>query len=105
MDCEVNAFLRLERDRSDSSKLLADPKCATLKSIAKLSEFKKAGKWITCRECARIGDVIIALEQPSSWCLVHVDGDFHHLCHALGRRHKQLPSVIAADKKAGIKHP
>jgi len=97
-DCGVNSFLHFSRPRGSLLKLLNDAKVLALSVGQRLSQLQESGAWITCRECARIGDVIIALEQPSSWCLVHIDAAFNDLCQCLGTKHVALASVKAVAK-------
>ena len=101
-DCEVNAFLDLGTSRSRVAPLLEDAGVLKTKPGEKLEQLRVDGKWITCKECATIGDAVTALEQPASWCLVHLDGAFNDLCRARGRSHLQIKSVIATQKDTGI---
>ena len=48
---------------------------------------------------ATIGDALIALEQPASCCLVHVDAAFDDLCRATGRRRRAILSVAACERE------
>jgi hypothetical protein len=98
-DCEVNQFLQLDKARGRAASLLADVGVRKLPVAEKLAEFRNSGKWITCKECSRIGDAIIALEQPSSWCLIHVDGSFNELSRCLDHDHKEIKSVAALQKE------
>ena len=47
-------------------------------------------------------DAIIALEQPPSWCLVHVDTSFNELSRCLERDHVPLKSVIALENERSV---
>lgn len=94
-DCEVNTFLQLNRPKGKTAALLADAKVAGLNVGKKLEEYRNEDKWITCKECAAIGDVVIAFEQPASWCLVHTDKSFDELSRCLDREHKLIKSVAA----------
>jgi hypothetical protein len=98
-DCEVNAFLGFGTGRGRAAALLEDAGVAGLPVGERLRVLDESQTWITCRECATIGDVIIALEQPAACCLVHVDTAFHDLCRATGRRHKGIKSVAAAERE------
>ena len=98
MDCEVNAFLQLDNAKGRASKLLSDPNSAQLKVIERLIRLKQKNTWITCSECVQIGDVVIALEQPPSWSLAHVDNSFNDLCEVLQRQHKLIRAARAFDK-------
>lgn len=101
-DCEVNTFLGLSRHRGSTSKLLSDEGVMKLPLWKTLAKLRDENVWITCTECARIGDVIIALEQPRSWCLVHVDGSFNELSRCLEKDHIQLRSITALqNERAG----
>ena len=98
-DCEVNSFLNLSGARSRARRILEDTRASELKSSLALRQIKDEEKWITCKECKRIGDAIIALEQPPSWCIVHVDNAFDDLCRVLDRQHKLLKSVVAVEQE------
>ncbi len=100
-DCPVNGFLGLGTpNKSHKQKFLADQGTAALRVCKGLAELVASGAKISCRKCSRIGDVIIALEQPPSWCLVHVDHAFNELCRVTGRDHLELLSVTAVEKLA-----
>ena len=94
-DCEVNAFLRLTHPKSRALALLGEDDVKALSVGKHLEGLRERGRWITCKECAKIGDAIIALEQPASWCLVHTDGAFDDLCRCLKRNHTKIRSVTS----------
>jgi hypothetical protein len=98
-DCEVNAFLQLDRSRGRVATLLGDKAVRALGVGKFLEEYRGKKKWVTCKECSRIGDVVIALEQPSSWCLVHTDRSFNELSRCLDREHTLIKSVAALKKE------
>lgn len=98
-NCEVNAFLNLTGTHSRARKILEDNNARKLKVSLALQDLRGKSKWITCKECKRIGDAIIALEQPASWIAVHVDKSFHDLCRVLDRQHKPIMSVSAIEKE------
>lgn len=93
-DCEVNAFLGLSKS-GKGARLLREDQVQETKSGKNLAKLKAAERWITCTQCATIGDAVIALEQPPSWCLVHIDKDFRLLCRATGRPNKEIPAERA----------
>jgi hypothetical protein len=97
-DCEVNSFLALSAPQGRAAPLLADSGVLKTTSGEKLKALKDSNKWITCTECASIGDAITALEQPASWCLVHIDNAFNDLCRVRERNHLQIQSVLAIQK-------
>lgn len=99
-DCGVNGFLALSKENGRASKLLNDERTRRLDSASNLRELRAGGTWITCKECRKIGDVIIALEQPSGWTIVHVDEAFAVLCPCLKRNNMPLPSVRKASNEA-----
>ncbi len=96
-DCPVNAFLGLNKSGKGARLLQAD-RVEETKAGKNLAKLKGKEKWVTCKECATIGDAVIALDQPRSWCLVHIDQDFPILCKANGRQHKQILSERAVDR-------
>lgn len=96
-DCPVNEFLHFGGN-GPASRLLEVREVQKTKAGMQLAELLARGKWITCRECATIGDAIIALEQPQGFCLVHIDKDFKVLCFATGLPHKLILSERAVEK-------
>jgi hypothetical protein len=93
-DCQINKFLR---SRRKGELLTKNRALAELSAVKNLTDLQKRSKWITCTECRRIGDAVIALDQPASHCLVHIDQAFDKLCPALERDHKPIASAVAAD--------
>jgi hypothetical protein len=98
-DCPVNDFLDLGR-LGKASKLLEKEGVVETTAGKNLAALHERSEWITCRECATIGDTIIAIEQPRSCCLVHIDHAFDALCAATEREHKRIPSQRASEKAA-----
>lgn len=99
MDCQVNAFLEFRQLKGRTALLLANESARSLKVGENLHIYAEKQTWVTCRECVRIADAVIAMEQPPSWHLVHIDSSFDVLCEAHRRPHVRLESVIALDKK------
>ena len=96
-DCPINEFLAIGGNRLAGKLLKARDVVSKTKSGEKLRALHDKGTPITCRLCAKIGDAVIALDQPPSWCLVHIDKDFNILCPAVGREHKPIQSERAID--------
>ena len=97
-DCEVNRFLKLSNTKSEAYSLankIAEKDVSCMKSLLK---YVNQNTHITCTECERIGDVVIALEQTRSFTLAHIDNSFSYLCTARGMPNLQIPSLRAADK-------
>ncbi len=97
-DCPVNRFLQLDKKNGRSVPLLNDASAKSLPVVETLVKYSDEGAWIACEQCARIGDAVIALEQPGSWTLVHVDKAFDNLCTTLKRNHKKINAARAFDK-------
>lgn len=96
--CGLESFLDL-RKPSKASKLLKINSVSEGTSSGKyLAKFKETGQPITCKECAKIGDIVIALEQHAAWCLVHIDSAFDALCKETGRPHIRIKSVKAIEE-------
>ncbi len=98
-DCEVNDYLQLDRPRGRVAKLIEDEKVRTMDLGKRLREYRDSRKWSTCKECSKIGDAVIALEHPASWCLIHSDDSFNELSRCLDRDHRQIKSVFALKKE------
>jgi hypothetical protein len=98
-NCQVNHFLNLANPKGRCAAILTDAEAAEAQASKKLLQLQQSKAHITCKECATIGDAVIALEQPKSWCLLHTDKSFDSLCGALGRPHKLVASVRSFDKE------
>jgi hypothetical protein len=97
-DCPVNEFLGFSRPRGNAPRLLEVPDVQKKTEAGKhLATFAKERKWIECRECASIGDAVIALDQPPSWCLLHIDHAFKLLCVATRKPNKPILSERAVE--------
>jgi hypothetical protein len=101
-DCEVNGFLQLHDSGSRAAPLLTDPAALDTSAGKNLKALQEKQKWVTCKECSKIGDAVIALEQPASWSLVHVDGAFNELCRVREREHLQIKSVLAVEREPKV---
>jgi hypothetical protein len=98
-DCEVNTFLELGKPEGRSVSLLKDSAVSRSTVGENLANLAEKKRWVTCKECAKVGDLIIALEQPPSWCLVHLDGVFNALCRCRQRNHLAIKSILAIEKE------
>jgi hypothetical protein len=99
LDCKVNTFIQIRNPKGRLSPFLSDSKASKLDAVKNAKSFQDSQTHITCRECGKIGDVVIALEQPASHCLVHTDHSYNELCRCLDRQHLEAPSVKAVDKQ------
>lgn len=99
-DCEVNAWLDLANARSDASALIKVLMGAAITSVDQMADMKANETHVTCRECVKISDSVIALEQPESVTLVYSDNAFNALCPALHKPGVQVPSAVAAERAA-----
>lgn len=107
-DCAVNTFLDFGNADGHVAKLLACKEVARLKKTREpLAKFAAQGQWITCYECAQIGDAVIAMEHaaqaaPSEYRLVHTDHAFDRYCPCLGLGHERMPAAVAVDRPAEV---
>lgn len=98
-DCPVNTFLQFKHPKGRTAKLVncqhldKNQEARDVRDRLKVLYERKAH--VTCRECGRIGDQVIAMEQPASFTLIHVDRSFNHLCECTGRNHKHLRSNLS----------
>ncbi|MGH7139300.1 MAG: hypothetical protein ACREHD_26440, partial [Pirellulales bacterium] len=103
MDCGVNGFLAFEGNDTAVRKIIASDLMAKNKKYAEpLASYQKNRAHITCRECGRIGDAIIAAEHAAQmdadeYCLLHVDHAFDRYCECLGLKHEKMPAAIALE--------
>lgn len=99
-DCPVNRFLQLGKLNRRSGKLLACDKLNDNQQIRDVRDALRvlfdAAEPISCKACSTIGDPIIAMEQPKSWTLVHIDSSFDKLCECTDRDEKKIASKVAA---------
>jgi hypothetical protein len=96
-DCGIERFLKLHKP-SEASKLLESDEVSKKTAAGKsLLKFKQNGIHITCKECQKIGDIVIALEQRPAWCLIHIDSAFDILCSVTNRDHVRIQSVKAIE--------
>ncbi len=51
-----------------------------------------------CSACWKVGDLLIALEQPPSWVLYHVDHLFDALCPMFDSKHVKVKSISTLSK-------
>lgn len=98
-DCEVNAFLGLDRATGKAQPLLDDEAASKVKVVGNLQKFQSQRTHITCTECKTIGDPVIVLDTAPSWTLVHTDDSINTLYDAASRKHKQIQSARAFDKE------
>jgi hypothetical protein len=99
LQCPINGYLDLGNPHSRAQMLIHHERAKKLDAVENLRKLAEKGTMITCRECGSIGDAVIALEQPPSACLVHIDRAFNTLCPALDREHKSLKSLLAIEKE------
>jgi hypothetical protein len=106
-DCPVNDFLGIGDPDGRGQKLVSQAETKKLDAVRNLAKLLEKGSRFVCDECKKIGDALIALEQPEDLCLVHSDHAYNKFCHALERTHKPIKSVIALDNEnmAGAMKP
>jgi len=106
--CSVDKFVlsRYVRQRDAISKYLNQ-----LPDLKRNDQYKKvAGTFatmvekgpdsITCDQCSKIGDAIIAISFPSTMRFEDTDASFDHFCDALNKPHKKHISEVALHKTA-----
>ena len=98
-DCQVNDFLGVGEKEGRGRSITGEESLSGLDSVKNLSKLLDIGKRFVCNDCRKIGDAVIALEQPQSHCLVHLDKAFNKFCVFLERDHKHLKSAYAIDKE------
>ncbi len=99
-DCAINEYLGFDSSRGRATMLLEHSGAAITKAGAHLAKYTQKNALIDCRRCSRIGDVVIAMEQPKSFELAHIDGAFNELCAATGRAHVAIKSARACANEA-----
>lgn len=104
-NCGVNRFLDLGNSKSEASQLIAKIPPKGVLAVDELRELQKAQMVISCGECKKIGDAIIALEQPRSVHLLYSDKAFDTLIAATGTTGTKVPSPVAAERAANPRLP
>lgn len=99
-DCPINDFLGMGSEQGKAHELLKETKLRKINSVNQLARILEAGRRFSCDKCRRIGDAVIALEQPEDQCLVHIDNAYNKFCVVLKREHKHLKSASAIDKES-----
>jgi hypothetical protein len=97
--CGVNDFLDFKDPYGRTAKLLASEGVTDQKVGQNLRRLYAEGQKITCTQCERLGDAIIAMEQPKSHTLLSTDRYFEVLCRATGRKFRILRSLVDIDKE------
>jgi hypothetical protein len=109
--CKVGALIRSLLssnllDRLAAAELQA-PRGSAQKAIVRLRNalagHQNRQAPVTCKECAKLGDLLIAAEQPPTWLLYHLDASFDLLCPLFGAQHKCISSIrqVAKDVDRG----
>ena len=100
-DCEISDWLQLDSGRSATRKLLAAiPPSDRIAAVDALREIWTSGERVNCGSCRRIGDAVIALEQPMTSLLIHCDAAFDTLSEQTGKDAKKVGSVTALDRES-----
>lgn len=99
-DCEVNEFLAFTSAQGRAARLLKDDRIPMLKPVGKwLDKYCSEKRTITCIECMKLGDAIIALAQQKAYTLLSTDSSFEILCEVLDRKFRQLRSPISVHRE------
>ena len=98
IDCHITNFLEIGKKRARSLTIIEDDGCRKQTAVSNLSVYHQQSTNITCKECVKIGDAVIALEQTTSFVLVHVDKSFSDFCEKLDQKHLKLESARHFDK-------
>jgi hypothetical protein len=99
-DCEINGWLDLTDPQSEACLMTDRLASAKIAAIDQLRELRSTARHITCRECSKIGDAVIALEQPNTAPLVYSDNAFDTLCADLSKPFVKIPSVVTLERGA-----
>lgn len=97
-DCPVNDFVGIGDSNGRGQALVDEKTTNQLDSVKNLAKLLATGTRFVCDDCRKIGDAVIALEQPADVCLVHLDKAYTKFCPFLKRENKQIKSAIAIDQ-------
>jgi hypothetical protein len=98
-DCRVNDLLDFANPLGRTARLLSADGVKETRVGENLSDYQSSRTWITCTQCNRIGDPVIAIEQPRPYVLLSTDSFFEVLCCATGRQYRILRSLVDVDKE------
>lgn len=98
-DCPVSDFVGIGDTVGRGQRLVAEKTTNRLDSVKNLAKLLAAGARFVCDDCRKIGDAVIALEQPADVCLVHLDRAYTKFCPFLKREHKHIKSATALDNE------
>ena len=107
-DCNIASFWKAHRN---ILKILTQEENAELyqnnKEFNKLlpllyEVIKDYKKGQTIQNCAKLGDVIIAIEMPKSYTMLTFDRSFESLCPLMGKAVKRLPSLSELKKRQSL---
>jgi hypothetical protein len=106
-DCPINDFVGIGDRAGKGQALVTEKTTQKIDSVENLAKLLSAGTRFVCDDCLKIGDAVIALEQPTDHCLVHIDNAYNKFCRFLKREHKQIRSSIAIDNEqmANLEEP
>ena len=99
-DCPINEFVGIGSSQGRGPALLSEESLQKIDSVRQLTTLLEAGTRFVCDDCRKIGDAVIALEQPEDQCLLDLDNAYNKFCPILKREHKQIRSAIAIDRQA-----
>lgn len=88
-DCPVSTFLEKSKRLKN---VLESESCESLDVVKAYRDLRANGKVISCKACAKLGDLIISLEVPQRIGIAHVDDSFIPLCSSQGINFCKIPS-------------
>jgi hypothetical protein len=98
-DCPVNEFVGIGEPFGRGQALVSEKTTEKLDSVKEIAKLLKSGSRFVCDDCKKIGDALIALEQPEDLCLIHIDKAYNRFGPFLKREHRQLKSAFAIDNE------
>jgi len=109
--CRLGQLLRLERGCPAARAFLEAtwPKGVPSNTRSDLSKLRdnltaliEKSQPPDCRGCSKLGDLLIALEQPPTWTLYHTDRSFDTICELLKKAHCRLDCAFAASPQRDV---
>ena len=103
--CGLNMFLNKNKEQIDAIssnaklKIKNSSKVGFSDIINLLSQKSDEKETYTCRDCSKIGDLIIGLMSPSTMRLEHTDYSFDYIMTILEKKHERHPSEIKIHKE------
>ena len=105
--CKLESLLNLQGGcpklrkvrEADLSKIASERRKGFENLQKQLNTLVVKARVLTCNTCSKIGDLVIALEQPPKTVLYHTDHSFSVICPLLNHAHQQVKSALSLEPR------